>query len=132
MPDHSKRFPNGQTSIATLGGWYRDREQTGHPEAAGKSGRSLAWDAAEWDAWFTGWRDTTGLVDLDALAALVGRSRATLAHLWEQRDTNGHPAPHKRIDGAFYWDPTEYRTWFENEYPIAGDRALAVDFSGTR
>jgi hypothetical protein len=116
--------------LSTLESWFRDRAETGHPEAAGKSGRSLVWDAEAWDTWYTGWRDTTGLADIDDLAALVGRSRSTLARLWDQRDTNSHPPTRKRVDGTFYWDPDEYKDWFENVYLAGADRAARVDFSG--
>jgi predicted DNA-binding transcriptional regulator AlpA len=115
--------------LSTLEGWYRDRAETGHPQVAGKAGRALAWDAAEWDTWYNTWRDTTGLADFDDLAELVGRSRSTVVRLWAQRDTNGHPATRKRIDGTLYWDPDEYRDWFENEYRTS-NRTAGVDFGG--
>jgi hypothetical protein len=125
--DQMNRYGHG---LSTLETWYRDRATTGHPEPVGKIGRALAWDAEEWETWRKGFLDTTGLADFDELAQLVGRSRSTLARLWEQRDTNGHPNFRKRVEGTFYWDPAEYKTWFEDDYLTGADRAARVDFSG--
>jgi hypothetical protein len=35
----------------TVTGWYRDRARTGHPEKAGKIGRTDYWYDDEWTAW---------------------------------------------------------------------------------
>jgi hypothetical protein len=35
----------------TVDGWYRDRARTGHPEKAGRIGRTDYWYEAEWTAW---------------------------------------------------------------------------------
>ncbi len=35
----------------TVDGWYRDRAQTGHPEKAGRIGRTDYWYEDEWTAW---------------------------------------------------------------------------------
>ena len=36
---------------ATVSGWYRDRARTGHPEKAGRIGRTDYWYEDEWTAW---------------------------------------------------------------------------------
>ena len=36
---------------ATVSGWYRDRATTGHPEKAGRIGRTDYWYEDEWTAW---------------------------------------------------------------------------------
>jgi hypothetical protein len=35
----------------TVSGWYRDRARTGHPEKAGRVGRTDYWYEDEWTAW---------------------------------------------------------------------------------
>ena len=35
----------------TVSGWYRDRARTGHPEKAGRIGRTDYWYEDEWTAW---------------------------------------------------------------------------------
>jgi hypothetical protein len=35
----------------TVDGWYRDRARTGHPEKAGRVGRTDYWYEDEWTAW---------------------------------------------------------------------------------
>jgi hypothetical protein len=37
---------------ATVSGWYRDRARTGHPEKAGRIGRTDYWYEDEWTAWY--------------------------------------------------------------------------------
>ena len=36
---------------ATASTWYRDRAKTGHPEKAGRIGRTDYWYEDEWTAW---------------------------------------------------------------------------------
>ena len=36
----------------TVDGWYRDRARTGHPEKAGRIGRTDYWYEDEWAAWY--------------------------------------------------------------------------------
>ena len=36
---------------ATVNGWYRNRARTGHPEKAGRIGRTDYWYDDEWSAW---------------------------------------------------------------------------------
>jgi hypothetical protein len=38
----------------TVDGWYRDRSRTGHPEKAGRIGRTDYWYEDEWTAWHQG------------------------------------------------------------------------------
>ena len=38
----------------TVDGWYRDRARTGHPEKAGRVGRTDYWYEDEWTAWYEG------------------------------------------------------------------------------
>jgi hypothetical protein len=38
----------------TVNGWYRDRARTGHPEKAGRIGRTDYWYEDEWTAWHEG------------------------------------------------------------------------------
>ncbi len=118
-------------SLSSLETWYRERAETGHPEAAGKIGRSLAWDAPDWDTWYADWTDTTGLATIDTLTELVARSRSTLARLWDERDGNSHPLPRKKIGNVQYWDVDEYVRWFRRYEQGADDtRRSRVDRSG--
>jgi hypothetical protein len=38
--------------LATASTWYRDRDRTGHPEKAGRIGRTDYWFEDEWTAWY--------------------------------------------------------------------------------
>src|SRR5882724_2697807 len=38
----------------TVNGWYRDRARTGHPEKAGRIGRTDYWYEDEWTTWHQG------------------------------------------------------------------------------
>ena len=38
----------------TINGWYRERARTGHPEKAGRIGRTDYWYEDEWTAWHQG------------------------------------------------------------------------------
>jgi len=38
----------------TVDGWYRNRDRTGHPEKAGRVGRTDYWYEDEWTAWHEG------------------------------------------------------------------------------
>src|SRR5271154_6273782 len=37
--------------LTTINGWYRDRTRTGHPEKAGRIGRTDYWYEDEWITW---------------------------------------------------------------------------------
>ena len=41
---------------STVSGWYRDRLRTGHPEKAGRIGRTDYWFDDEWTAWLRAYR----------------------------------------------------------------------------
>lgn len=97
---------------STLERWYRDRAETGHPEAVATLGRALVWDAEAWQAWYDRIRETDDLVSLDDIAARHRFSRATAARLWDQRADNGHPAWAKRVGRVLYWRAAEYDAWY--------------------
>ena len=44
------------TPYSTVSGWYRDRRRTGHPEKAGRIGRTDYWFEDEWTAWLQAYR----------------------------------------------------------------------------
>ena len=107
--DLATRFGLGSS---TLQRWYRDRDHNGHPAAVATIGRSLAWDAQAWQAWYEQMRGTDDLVSLDGIAARHGFSRATAARLWDERADNAHPAWAKRVGHTLYWRAGEYDTWY--------------------
>ncbi|MEU6946593.1 hypothetical protein ABZ957_15395 [Streptomyces sp. NPDC046316] len=43
-----------------------------------------------------------------------GYSRTTIADLWRDRETNGHPQP-RVIDRVMHWDLEEWTAWFEQQ-----------------
>ncbi len=79
---------------STVDGWYRDRARTGHPEKAGKIGRTDYWYDDEWTAWHTAYLqakrdsltqiDRTGdpddLVDAAEAARMLGYSSRDVIH----------------------------------------------------
>lgn len=107
---------------STLERWYRDRAETGHPEAVATIGRALVWDAEAWQAWYDRTRETDDLVSLDDIAARHGFSRATAARLWDQRATNGHPAWAKRAGRVLYWRASEYDSWYADYRRASGPK----------
>src|ERR1700728_557501 len=44
--------PEGGVSPVTVSSWYRDRARTGHPEKAGRIGRTDYWYEDDWTAWY--------------------------------------------------------------------------------
>ena len=54
----------------TVNGWYRDRARTGHPEKAGRIGRTDYWYEDEWTAWHEAYQrgkiESLAQVDLPA------------------------------------------------------------------
>jgi hypothetical protein len=42
--------------LSTASTWYRDRDRTGHPEKAGRIGRTDYWYDDEWTAWLAAYR----------------------------------------------------------------------------
>jgi hypothetical protein len=53
--------------VTTMNGWYRDRARTGHPEKAGRIGRTDYWFEDEWTAWYQDYkrRKTESLTRVD-------------------------------------------------------------------
>jgi hypothetical protein len=80
--------------LATAGGWYQNREKTGHPEKAGRIGRTDYWYADEWDAWHQAYRqdkidaltqvdrlgDPDALVDAGEAARILGYANRYVIH----------------------------------------------------
>ncbi|MGI8332563.1 hypothetical protein ACRYCC_21645 [Actinomadura scrupuli] len=114
--------------LSTLEKWYRERAANGHPEAAGTVGNRLAWDAVEWDRWYSARRSAPsappGLRTRDELAAEHGLSRHALKSLWAERAVNGHPEPARQVGRALYWDGGQWAAWYE------GHRASAAGEPG--
>jgi hypothetical protein len=79
---------------STVDGWYRDRARTGHPEKAGRIGRTDYWYEDEWTAWHRDYQrakagkltevDRTGdpddLVDAAEAARIMGYSGRDVIH----------------------------------------------------
>jgi hypothetical protein len=114
--------------LSTLEKWYRERAANGHPEAAGRVGRQLAWDAGAWDRWYTGWQSPAavppGLLTRDELAAEYGLSRHALKRLWAERATNGHPGPAHQAGKALYWDAGHWAAWYDGHQAAAPDEPV--------
>ena len=53
--------------VTTMNGWYGDRARTGHPEKAGRIGRTDYWYEDEWTAWYQDYkrRKTESLTQVD-------------------------------------------------------------------
>ena len=49
--DQPRRHGRPRRPAGTASGWYRDRARTGHPEKAGRIGRTDYWYEDEWTAW---------------------------------------------------------------------------------
>jgi hypothetical protein len=78
----------------TVDGWYRDRARTGHPEKAGRIGRTDYWYEDEWTAWYEAHRhskiesltrvdrggDPDDLVDAAEAARMLGYARRNVIH----------------------------------------------------
>lgn len=118
-------------ALSPLEGWYRLRRWTGHPEAAGKTGRELVWDAAEWDHWYQARQDTAHLVSRAGLEDRYGLARSTLERLWALRDDNAHPEPAKTVDRVMYWDPDAWDTWYTDYKKRTQRRVIHPDRTGS-
>jgi hypothetical protein len=78
----------------TVNGWYRNRARTGHPEKAGRVGRTDYWYEDEWTAWHQAYQrgkiesltrvDRTGdpddLVDAGEAARMLGYANRYVIH----------------------------------------------------
>ncbi|MEV7618258.1 hypothetical protein [Streptomyces sp. NPDC089799] len=117
-------------SLSSLEDWYRERRWTGHPEAAGKKGLELVWDANEWDQWFEARNSTAHLVSRADLEERYGVARSTLERLWALREENGHPEPVKSLDRVMYWDAFQWDTWYADYKKRAQRREVYLDRSG--
>ena len=79
---------------STVDGWYRDRARTGHPEKAGRIGRTVYWYDDEWTAWHAAYLqgkidaltevdrggDPDDLVDAAEAARMMGYSSRDVIH----------------------------------------------------
>ena len=50
--DQPRRHGGARGPRTTVDAWYRDRARTGHPEKAGRIGRTDYWYEDEWTAWY--------------------------------------------------------------------------------
>jgi predicted DNA-binding transcriptional regulator AlpA len=117
-------------SLSPLEKWYRRRRTTGHPEAVGRVGRELVWDAEEWDRWYSARQDTTALESRSELAARHGLAKGTIDQLWARRGENGHPEPVKTVNQTMYWNPAEWDAWYAEHKRRSQRTQLRVDRSG--
>ena len=79
---------------STVDAWYRDRARTGHPEKAGRIGRTDYWYEDEWTAWHQAYQraklasltqvdrdgDPDDLVDAAEAARMLGYSGRDVVH----------------------------------------------------
>jgi hypothetical protein len=66
----------------TVNGWYRHRARTGHPEKAGRIGRTDYWYDDEWTAWHD--RHLRGLDYFPGPDAYGTTSKGRRAPLWKR------------------------------------------------
>ncbi|MFJ9968991.1 hypothetical protein [Streptomyces avermitilis] len=117
-------------TLTPLEKWYRNRQATGHPEAVGKIGLELVWDAEEWDRWYGERQDKVGLESRAQLASRHGLAQGTIAQLWGRRQQNGHPKPVKTVNQTMYWNPAEWDAWYAGYKKLAQRTQLDVNRSG--
>ncbi|MFF4371507.1 hypothetical protein [Streptomyces sp. NPDC001594] len=117
-------------SLSSLEDWYRERRWNGHPEAVGKKGVELVWDAAEWDQWYENRNSTAHLVSRADLEQRHGLARSTLERLWALREENGHPEPVKTLDRVMYWDAGQWEAWYAEYKKRTQRREVYLDRSG--
>ncbi|MEU9088119.1 hypothetical protein [Streptomyces sp. NPDC048357] len=89
-------------TLTPLEGWYRNRHDSGHPEALGTIGLEMVWDAEEWDRCYDARQDTTGLESRTQLAARHGLAKGTIDQVWGRRAETGRPDPVKTVDRTMY------------------------------
>jgi hypothetical protein len=100
----------------TVNGWYRDRARTGHPEKAGRIGRTDYWYEDDWTAWHEGYLrgkvealtrvdrggDPDDLVDAAGAARMLGYANRYVIHanrrlgLFPEPDAYGKAARGRR------------------------------------
>jgi hypothetical protein len=98
---------------STVDGWYRDRATTGHPEKAGRIGRTDYWFEDEWTAWHETYLrrkagsltrpdrggDPDDLVDATGAARILGWANRNVVHgnrrlgYFPEPDAYGRRAP---------------------------------------
>lgn len=117
-------------TLTPLEKWHRNRHATGHPEAVGKVGLELVWDAEEWDRWYRARKDTAALESRAQLAARHGLAKGTIDQLWGRREENGHPQPVKTVERTMYWDPEEWDAWYVGHKKRSQRTQLHIDRSG--
>ncbi|OEJ20899.1 hypothetical protein BGK67_35280 (plasmid) [Streptomyces subrutilus] len=118
-----------ELSISHLETLYRDRENNGHPEAAGTIDRELVWEASAWNRWHKGLTGVKGLESREDLLERTGAGRSTLELLWKERSSNGHPEPEKVVGNTMYWNPKTWDAWYDS-YRAGQAWRTDVDFSG--
>lgn len=106
-----------QLSVSALEKLFRDRATNGHPESSGKEGRSLVWDAEEWDDWFEARQkamnpDESTLIDFAGIAEEYGVAELRAKQLWDEREANGHPEPVSWQGRRPRWDRDTYARWW--------------------
>ncbi|MFC4517259.1 MULTISPECIES: hypothetical protein [Streptomyces] len=102
-----------ELSISHLEKLYREREDNGHPEAAGTINRALVWYAADWHQWYERHTDVAVLESRADIQDRTGLGLSTLERLWAGRKSNGHPEPEKSIGNTMYWNPKTWDAWHE-------------------
>lgn len=110
-------------ALSTLEKLYRERGHNGHPEASGKIGLALAWEAGEWDRWYQEHQRGKaaqpgtggGLVTLKTIASEHGVTHATAARNWALHTRNGHPLPVDETARPLEWDPTPVTRWYADQ-----------------
>jgi hypothetical protein len=94
----------------TVNGWYRDRASTGHPEKAGRIGRTDYWFEDDWLAWHDGHLrakidsltqvdrqgDPDDLVDAAEAARMLGYSSRDVIHASRRLGYFPEPDAHGR------------------------------------
>jgi hypothetical protein len=118
---------------STVSGWYRERLRTGHPEKAGRIGRTDYWFEDEWTAWLRAYRtgkvealtrvdrygDPGDLVDAAEAARMLRYSSRYVIHA--NRRLGYFPEPDAHAPGhrgrpvplwrrSTVWDAADHRT----------------------
>ena len=98
----------------TVNGWYRDRARTGHPEKAGRIGRTDYWYEDEWTAWHEAYLrgkvesltrvdrsgDPDDLVDAAEAARMLGYANRYVIHANRRLRHFPEPDAYGRPPGA--------------------------------